>query len=122
MPNGTNHCQKTGAWSLLSSGLDKSHRTGSVQAGHNGVGVASIVALINAVKPLKVPYVFGGDGATACFPLSVLDIVKPALVASKKMSLEQFDLKLRVGVVHITEIRGQRVLWGLTDIIYLKYT
>ncbi len=73
----------------------------------NGVGVASIVALINAVKPLKVPYVFGGDGATACFPLSVLDIVKPALVASKKMSLEQFDLELRVGIVHITEIRGQ---------------
>ena len=54
-----------------------------------------------------MPYVFGGDGATACFPLSVLDIVKPALVASKKMSLEQFDLELRVGVVHITEIRRQ---------------
>ena len=31
----------------------------------NAVGVASIVALTNVIKPLQVPYVFGGDGATA---------------------------------------------------------
>lgn len=73
----------------------------------NGVGVASIVALLNAVQPLKVPYVFGGDGATACFPASVLDIVKPALVAARMMSREKFDLELRIGVVPISTVREQ---------------
>ena len=72
----------------------------------NSVGVASIVAMTNAVKPLKVPYVFGGDGATACFPVNVMDIVKPALIAAEKMSWEQFNLKLRIGIVSMTEIRN----------------
>lgn len=80
----------------------------------NGVGVASIVALINAVKPLRVPYVFGGDGATACFPIATLDRVKPALVAAREMSQAQFGLELRIGVVHMAEIRqkGCEVLVG----------
>jgi hypothetical protein len=73
----------------------------------NGVGVASIVALLNAVRPLKVPYVFGGDGATACFPATVLDVVKSALVAARIMSREQFELELRIGVVPISIVREQ---------------
>lgn len=72
----------------------------------NGVGVASIVALINAVKPLKVPYTFGGDGATACFPCVLLNRVKPALVAARRMAREQFGLELRIGVIGISEIRA----------------
>jgi len=80
----------------------------------NAVGVASIVALINCVKPLKVPYVFGGDGATACFPMALLDTVKPALIAAEKMSLQQFNLELRIGVVPMVDIRhhGCDVLVG----------
>ena len=80
----------------------------------NAVGVASIVALINCVKPLKVPYVFGGDGATACFPMTLLDTVKPALKAAEKMSLQQFNLELRIGVVPMVDIRqhGCDVLVG----------
>lgn len=80
----------------------------------NGVGVASIVALLNALKPLRVPYVFGGDGATACFPCAFLDRVKPALVASRNMSIQEFQLHLRIGVVAMSEIRqqGYQVLVG----------
>ncbi len=80
----------------------------------NGVGVASIVALLNAIKPLKVPYVFGGDGATACFPASLIEIIRPALVATRQMSREQFGLSLRIGVVPMSEIRkqGHEVLVG----------
>ena len=36
----------------------------------NSLGAASIVVLLNAVAPIKVPYVFGGDGATVCIPPS----------------------------------------------------
>lgn len=71
----------------------------------NALGVASIVALLNAIKPVSVPYVFGGDGATACFPGSVIDRVKPALVASKKLAMQQFDMDLRIGVVRMHDIR-----------------
>ena len=80
----------------------------------NAVGVASIVALINCVKPLKVPYVFGGDGATACFPMAMLETVKPELIAAEKMSLQQFGLELRIGVVPMLDIRqnGCDVLVG----------
>jgi hypothetical protein len=73
----------------------------------NALGVASIVALLNAIKPVSVPYVFGGDGATACFPGSVIDRVKPALVASKKLAMQQFDMDLRIGVVRMHDIRQQ---------------
>ncbi|WP_048690894.1 DUF3095 domain-containing protein [Catenovulum maritimum] len=71
----------------------------------NSIGVASIVALINAIKPLKIPYVFGGDGATACLPKSQLDIAKPALAAARLMAQEQFGLNLRIGLVSVAEIR-----------------
>ncbi len=80
----------------------------------NGVGVASIVALTNAVKPLTVPYVFGGDGATACFPSALLDKVRPALAATRKMAFEHFGLELRIGTLHMSQIRrkGFDVLVG----------
>lgn len=67
----------------------------------NAVGVASIVALTNSLKPLKIPYTFGGDGTTACFPASEVDKVKPALVACKEMAKKQFNLELRIGLIPV---------------------
>jgi len=71
----------------------------------NAVGVASIVALINAVKPFTLPYAFGGDGAIACFPESLMQPVRSALLASRAMAREQFDLELRIGIVPVHDIR-----------------
>lgn len=73
----------------------------------NAMGVASIVAIINAVKPVHVPYVFGGDGVTVCIPGNTYEQVKPALLAAKQLARERFDLELRTGAVSITEIRQQ---------------
>lgn len=80
----------------------------------NAVGVASIVALINAVKPLNVPFVFGGDGATICVPPTCKGAVVAALIATRQMAVEQFGLQLRIGVVPMAELkrRKQRVLVG----------
>lgn len=80
----------------------------------NAMGVASIVSLLNAVQPLKIPYVFGGDGATACVPLSVVNIVKPALSATKRLAADCFKLDLRIGIVPLADIRkvGYQVLIG----------
>ena len=85
--------------------------TAAIEAGKykevNAVGVASIAAVTNAFTPLKVPYVFGGDGATFCIPPSVVDKTAAALVAAKQMALDVFGLKLRVGMVPVTTIRNE---------------
>ncbi len=70
----------------------------------NAIGVTSIMAILNAVKPLRVPYVFGGDGATICIPSSRCEPVRSALIATKLMSEDSFDLKLRIGMVSVEEI------------------
>ncbi len=92
--------------------------TRAIQAGRykdvNAIGVASIVAVLNAVKPLNIPYVFGGDGATFCIPASQKSAVESALVATKKMSDASFGLDLRIGLVPMQEIQqhGHQVRIG----------
>jgi len=80
----------------------------------NSLGVASIVALLNAVAPLKVPYVFGGDGATMCIPPSSKAAAESALVAAKQMAKNNFGLDLRIGMVAMKDIEaaGHQILVG----------
>lgn len=70
----------------------------------NSVGAASIAAVLNAVKPVKIPFVFGGDGAVFCVPSYKLQEVQSALLASKKLAEESFKMKLRVGTVPIIDL------------------
>ncbi|MCF7809224.1 MAG: DUF3095 domain-containing protein [Candidatus Marinimicrobia bacterium] len=65
----------------------------------NGVGVASIVAILNAVAPTDIPYVFGGDGVVACFPKERRSEVKANLLATAAMARHDFELDLRIGIV-----------------------
>src|SRR5713226_3884394 len=67
----------------------------------NVVGAASIVAVLNAIKPLRVPFVFGGDGASLCVPEAVVEPVREALRATKRMAWDEFHLALRVGIVPV---------------------
>ena len=80
----------------------------------NSVSTASIVALLNTVAPLKVPYVFGGDGTTLCIPPSRKNSVESALIATQQMANKLFGLHLRVGMVPMSLIQqdGYQVLVG----------
>jgi hypothetical protein len=80
----------------------------------NSVSTASIVALLNTVSPLKVPYVFGGDGTTLCIPPSRKNSVESALIATQQMAKKSFGLHLRVGMVPMSLIQqdGHQVLVG----------
>jgi len=80
----------------------------------NSLGAASIVALLNAVAPLKVPYVFGGDGATICIPPSSKAAAESALVAAKQMAKNNFGLDLRIGMIAMSDIEaaGHQILVG----------
>lgn len=83
--------------------------TKAIEAGRykdvNSLGVASIVALHNAVAGLKVPYVFGGDGATVLMPSSRREAIESALRGIREMSKRAFDLEMRTGIVPMSELR-----------------
>lgn len=80
----------------------------------NSVSTASVAAVLNVFRPLRIPYVFGGDGATLCIPSTKLDEVKGALAASRELAKASFNLELRVGIVPLGKIReqGHQVLVG----------
>src|SRR5690606_15234414 len=68
--------------------------TGAIRAGlYKGVnvlGVSIITAVRNAVAPVGVPYMFGGDGATLCVPGHLVPRVGKALVACRDMAAREF--------------------------------
>ena len=72
----------------------------------NALGVASIVALRNALGDLRIPYVFGGDGATLLVPESRRDRVERALRGIVDMAERAFELSMRAGLVSVAELRA----------------
>jgi hypothetical protein len=101
------------SWQLVITDVRGS--TAAIEAGRyrdvNALGVASIVALRNAVPDVELPYVFGGDGATLLVPGSRLDACQTALRGVRRLAHEAFGLELRAAHVPIPELRsaGQRV-------------
>ncbi|MBS1985587.1 MAG: DUF3095 domain-containing protein [Bdellovibrionales bacterium] len=85
--------------------------TRAIEAGQyknvNIVGASCIAAVLNALKParIEVPYVFGGDGATLVVPDSTLERVKVAMLGTRRMAREEFNLELRVGAVSVRRLR-----------------
>jgi hypothetical protein len=84
--------------------------TKAIEAGRykdvNAVGVASIVAIRNAVPDLELPYVFGGDGATLLIPESRRATCEAALRGVRRLARTAFELELRVGIVPVRDLRA----------------
>lgn len=78
----------------------------------NAAGVACIAAVLNAIRPLSVPFIFGGDGATFVLPPSVLEDSKAVLIDCRTMALKDFGLDLRIGAVPVSTLyeEGQELL------------
>lgn len=70
----------------------------------NALGVATIMAVLNAVRSESIPFLFGGDGASFCIPPEKADVVRSALVAARIMADEQFGLDLRIGMVPVKTV------------------
>jgi hypothetical protein len=70
----------------------------------NMLGAAVIALLSNFVKSLKIPFVFGGDGATLLMPQAVFDEFRPSLVGLMRLAKSEFRLDLRVGVVAVADL------------------
>jgi hypothetical protein len=101
-------------WSVVVADVVSS--TAAIREGRykevNTIGVSVIAAIRNAVRPVDVPYVFGGDGALVLIPGRFADAVRGALGATIAMSKEAFRLELRAAVVPASwlEARGHEIL------------
>lgn len=71
----------------------------------NTIGASCIVATINALDTVEVPYVFGGDGASICIPPQFLESTKEAFLGTKNMAKVAFALDLRIGAIPVQKIR-----------------
>lgn len=77
----------------------------------NALAAASITAVLNAVGRVAIPFVFGGDGATLVVPPETVPQVSRALVATRQLAENQFNLDLRVSIVPVRDVidAGYRV-------------
>ena len=73
----------------------------------NAVGGFTVAAMVNCLKPLAFPYVFGGDGATFCIPPAYCDKVTIALQACQQLAKNSFMLDLRIGLIAYSELDSQ---------------
>lgn len=96
-----------GSWRVVVADIRDSTR--AIAAGRykdvNLVGAGCIVAALNAVPELDLPYVFGGDGATLAVPPDAFDGVRTALLKTRSLAAETFGLELRVGAVSVATLR-----------------
>ncbi|MGE0159563.1 MAG: DUF3095 family protein [Gemmatimonadales bacterium] len=96
-------------WAIVAA--DVRNSTAAIDGGRykhvNTVGVSVIAAVRNIVRPVDVPYVFGGDGAVLCVPGRFEQECRRALAGTIAMAQTSFGLHLRACVVPITWVREQ---------------
>lgn len=93
-------------WDVVVTDVEGS--TKAIEAGRykdvNALGVASIVALRNALPEFDLPFVFGGDGATVLTPASKRTRVETALRGIRGMAKDALDMTMRASLVPIAEL------------------
>jgi hypothetical protein len=97
-------------WTVVITDVEGS--TKAIQEGRyktvNMVGAATVAAVVNAVGTRDLPFVFGGDGATALVPNECLAKVRSALAKSRNISQTEHRLNLRVGLVPHKDLMAAR--------------
>ncbi len=108
--NGLNYVAVPEDWVLVLTDVMSS--TKAIEDGRykevNIAGVSSIISTKNALGDFDFPYVFGGDGATFLIPKKFVQLAKAALSFTRQTVKDQFDLRLRVGFVDVSEIYAQK--------------
>jgi hypothetical protein len=73
----------------------------------NMAGAAVIVAVTNALHDREFPFVFGGDGASFAVAAANAGAARQALAETATWVKEDLDLRLRIGMVPVEDIRAQ---------------
>jgi len=76
----------------------------------NLMGASSIMAVLNAVHPVEIPFVFGGDGASLLVPPDCLERARQALLGVRALARKVFGLTLRVGAVPVSTVLQRSAL------------
>ncbi len=84
---------------------------GSTKAIENGrykdvniLGASSIIAVLNCVQDIEIPFVFGGDGASFVIPKILREPVEEALNSTRELAQSEFEMQLRVGMVPVKQV------------------
>ena len=107
LASGANYNPLPPDWWIVAA--DVVNSTTAIAAGNykavNTVGVSVIAATVNALRPVEIPYMFGGDGAFLCVPGWSIPKVRLALAATLAMAGKSFNLQLRAAVIPATYLR-----------------
>ena len=110
----SNYTELPQDWQIVIADVEDS--TDAIASGQykavNIIGVSIITSVLNIARPLDIPLVFGGDGASLCIPAKLADDVASALVNVQEMAQLEFALKLRIAIFPLTVITtaGYKVL------------
>jgi hypothetical protein len=72
----------------------------------NLIGATTIVSVLNIATAhgIDIPFIFGGDGATLLIPPRLLTSVQEALLSLQELCQTEFSLKLRTGIMPVSEV------------------
>ena len=73
----------------------------------NILGASPIVGIFNIADHDKIPFTFGGDGASFCLPPDLLDDARRVLGGCKTIGKLEYDLNLRAAIIPLSYIREQ---------------
>jgi hypothetical protein len=98
-------------WHIVLSDVRGS--TKAIEAGKyrevNAVAAAMIAAILNkageTLGDVDLPFVFGGDGATILVPADLREKSAEALIATRQLAQQAFELDLRIGIVPVADVR-----------------
>ncbi|MBD2021897.1 DUF3095 domain-containing protein [Leptolyngbya sp. FACHB-36] len=95
-------------WYILIADIVKS--TQAISRGQykevNLLGASSLIAVLNAVKPLEIPFVFGGDGMSLLVPPAYLYVARQALLGVRHLAQTTFGMELRIGAVPVAIVQA----------------
>lgn len=72
----------------------------------NMAGAAAVVALMNALETMTIPFVFGGDGASFALHADHVPLAREALARTAAFVRDEFGLALRAALVPMPDIRA----------------
>ncbi len=101
--DGNNYHDVPDDWLVVVSDIKGS--TKAIESGRykevNILGASSIIAVLNCIQNVEVPFVFGGDGASFVIPQSCRKPLEKALDGTRRLAVSDFDMELRIGIVPV---------------------
>ena len=87
----------------------------------NAIGALSVMSVLNLVGDFKIPFMFGGDGATILIPPNLRDQAERSLLGIRSIAASEFKLDLRVGLVPMSRVRAEGLEIGVARLRISDY-